>query len=82
MEDNLAANFSDEIFFYDGSGNLYIIVVPMGVMGYGTISVIEYSVDRIIAEAPLQDFDGYVGISDKFVIVKHNNNYLIDNVSR
>ena len=82
MEDNLAANFSDEIFFYDGSGNLYIIVVPMGVMGYGAISVIEYSADRIIAEAPLQDIDGYVGISDMFVIVKVGGRYLITNIYR
>ena len=82
MHPNLATNFSEENLFADDDGNVYVLITPMGVAGYGEISVIEYSESKIIAEAPLQDIDGPIGISDIFTIVKNGDNYLIDNVSR
>ena len=78
----IAGKFTEENLFSDDEGNLYVLVTPMDVVGYGEIVIIEYSADRIVAEAPLQDIDGYLGISDRFIIVKVDSVYLITDVQR
>lgn len=81
MDTSVARKFTVENLFSDGEGNIYLLVNPMGAAGYGEISIVEYSADRIVADAPIEDIDGYLGINDRFIIEKIGNKYLITDIS-
>ena len=82
VDATLAAKFSEDSLFTDDDGNLYVLVNPMGVAGYGEINIIEHSEYRIVAEAPQQDIDGYLGVSDIFTIERAGSRYVITKVTR
>ena len=80
IDASLMKTFSEGAFFFDDIGNFYFLVDPMGIFSYGDISVVEYNDEKIVAEAPLVDIDGYCGVSDKFVIGKVGSAYKITDV--
>lgn len=82
IDKSLVSEFNSENFFYNDKGNLYIFLTPLGILGYGNISVSDFSANKIEAKAELEDIDGPTGVYDAFIIENKGENFLITAVER
>lgn len=82
FDKSLVYEFNSDNFFYDDKGNLYIFVAPLGIAGYGNISISDFSEDKIVAKAEHEDIDGPTGTYDVFVIEKKGSSFIITNIKR
>ena len=68
-------------FFYGNNNKLYVMISAKGVLGYGDVSIDEYTATRIVAKVAIVDIDGPTGVYDVFVMEKKGSDFIITSVA-
>ncbi len=82
LDKSIANKFISENFSDDKSGNIYVVIDGYGILGYGEVSIIEYSSKKIVAKVPVVDIDGPTGAYDVFYIEKKGNDFIITGINK
>ena len=82
LDKSIANKFTSDYFSDDKNGNIYVVIDGHGILGYGDVSILEYSSKKIVAKVPIVDIDGPTGAYDVFCIEKKGNDFIVTSINK